>query len=123
MSDRAQGELPAVLLALPGLMAAWLATRFTGEGLRRTSLATITGVFVAGSIAVASVALALAKIAHADVTGTWQLVWIEWSHPMWSILMVVSAAAAIDLTARTAARVMGFAFRSRATERWFRVSL
>ena len=120
----AQSGLPTVLLALPGLMATWLATQFVGDKLKHTSLATVWGVICAGIIAIASVSLALAKIADANATGTWRIpLGPEWGHPGWSILMVSSALLAIDLCARTASRSIAYTLRANAVERWHRMSV
>jgi hypothetical protein len=101
-SSKAAGissDVPALLLALPGIVTGWLGTQFTGERLRATSLSTLSGLVLTGIIAIVSTATALAK-ATEDTLGShfWA------AHPLWLALMAVSGVLAVDLVVRGAVR-------------------
>lgn len=92
-------DVPALLLALPGLVTGWLGAQFSGERLRSTSLATLVGVVLSGFIAIVSTAVALAKSTE-DTIGSFHGI----AHPIWLILMIGSASLAADLLLRGAVR-------------------
>ncbi len=96
-------DVPALLLALPGLAAAWLGSQFTGERLRSTSLSTVVGIFVLGALAVASTAAAVVRGAGSLIGAHFGV-----AHPAWMVLMVASAVLALDLSVRTVTRIKRF---------------
>lgn len=99
-------DLPAVLLAIPGLLAGWLASQFTSEKLRQTSLATVEGTLACGVVALgASLAavLALKGLSPGPRMGA--------EHPIWTGLMLISAAVAADLAWKYWRRAAGFVRR------------
>lgn len=99
-------ELPAILLALPGLLAGWLAAQFSSERLRQTSFATVGGIVSLGLLAIATTTIALAKSARDALQPGFGA-----DHPVWAGLMLISAGLAVDLTARFCARTWTFAQR------------
>jgi hypothetical protein len=100
------GDVPALLLAVPGLAAAWLGSQFTGQRLRATSLATIVGVLVCGAIAILSTAAAVSRTAGTVVGSGLGI-----EHPVWVLFMLSSWVLAFDLTVRTFARSWRFTYR------------
>lgn len=106
MSGDRQSDLPALLLALPGLLAGWLATQFTSDRLRQTSLATMVGIGLSGLLAIVTTSIALAKSARAPFEPGFGI-----EHPAWAILMVLSGGLAFDLVLRYVSRARAFARR------------
>lgn len=94
-ADNVTADLPALLLAAPGLVVGWVGVQITGERLRSTSLATIFGLILCGLIAIFSTALALFKATGAGFPGRPHI-----DHPYWLALMLISAVVAIDLFLR-----------------------
>lgn len=99
-------DVPALLLALPGLAAGWLGAQFTGERLRSTSLATVIGTLLAGLLAIVSTAGAVAKAAGGISDG-----WFSIAHPAWLGVMLASLILVSDLTLRLIVRSVRFARR------------
>jgi len=99
-------DVPALLLALPGVAAAWLGAQFTSEKLRSTSIATVLGLLFAGLIALGSTAGAVAKDA-----GGFLGAGLRVEHPAWLIIMLASLALATDLSVRVVVRCFRFASR------------
>lgn len=108
-------DLPAVLLALPGILAGWLAAQFTSDRLRVTSLATVNGIIGCAVLAVASTTIAVSKSAG-DTFGPSRLLFGKLgprvSHPTWALLMLLSGWLAVDLLLfRYVPRAIAFARR------------
>jgi hypothetical protein len=99
-------DVPALLLALPGIAAAWLGAQFTSEKLRATSIATVLGLLFAGILAIGSTAGAVAKDAGGFLGAGLQV-----EHPAWLIIMLASLALATDLSVRVIVRCFRFASR------------
>lgn len=99
-------DVPALLLALPGVAAAWLGAQFTSERLRATSIATVMGVFVCGALAIGSTVGAVSR-SGGSLIGSH----IGLEHPYWVLLMLLSALLSADLLARSAARGYRYARR------------
>lgn len=99
-------DVVAILLALPGVVVAWLSAQFSGERFRSTSIATVVGLLGCAVIAVGSTAGAVVKTAG-GVFGAG----IGTEHPVWLMVMVLSAVLAMDLTARVVARSLRFGAR------------
>jgi hypothetical protein len=87
-------DLPALLLAVPGLVVGWLGSQITGERMRVTSMATMLGLISCGLLAIFSTSIALSKASGDAFDETWV------SHPLWLILMIVSAVLTTDLFLR-----------------------
>lgn len=88
-------DLPALLLAAPGVVAGWLGTQISAERLRSTSMATMVGLIVCGLIAIGSTGLALLKTSGGSFAS-----WLHVEHPTWVAFMLVSAVLCVDLTLR-----------------------
>jgi hypothetical protein len=102
----ASGELPALLLAVPGIVVGFLGAQFTGDKLRTTSMATMWGLISCGLIAIGSTTAALAK-SSGDAFGAW----LHVDHPIWLGFMIVSAVLAGDLFLRNWLRSRRFSKR------------
>jgi hypothetical protein len=88
-------DLPALLLAAPGLVVGWVGVQLSSERLRSTSMATMFGLILCGLIAIFSTAAALFKAGGGAFGG-----WIHVDHPWWLGLMLLSAAVFADLFLR-----------------------
>jgi hypothetical protein len=88
-------DLPALLLAAPGLVVGWVGVQLSGERLRSTSMATMFGLILCGLLAIFSTAAALLKASGATFGG-----WIHVDHPWWLGLMLLSLVVFADLFLR-----------------------
>jgi len=94
-TDNLTADLPALLLAAPGLVVGWVGVQITGDRVRSTSLATMFGLLLCGLIAVFSTALALFKATGAGFPARPHI-----DHPYWLSLMLISAVVFVDLFLR-----------------------
>lgn len=99
-------NLPALLLALPGVVVGFLGAQFTGEKLRSTSMATMWGMVLCGLIAIGTTAVALAKTSGSAIGEA-----LHADHPIWLGFMVVSLVLAGDLFLRNWIRSRRFSRR------------
>lgn len=99
-------DLPALLLALPGLVTGWLGAQFSGERLRSVSIATLFGILGTGFLAIASTGVALSKSQGDAIEGFFGIV-----HPVWLTLMALSLVLVIDLLCRGALRTRRYVRR------------
>jgi hypothetical protein len=97
-------DVATILLALPALLAGWVAARFAREQIQWTSLAPILGMMLTGVIAIVSTALALWESSGHDLNDA---VWVV-EHPAWAALMVVSALLTVDMLVRVTTRSLRF---------------
>jgi hypothetical protein len=97
-------EVATLLLALPALLAGWVATRFSRDQMQWTSLAPLLGMVITGVLSITSTALALWKSSgHSLHDGFW-----VFAHPAWGALMVSSAVLTVDMLVRAFARSLRF---------------
>lgn len=99
-------ELPALLLALPGVVVGLLGAQFTGEKLRTTSMATMWGLIICGLLAIGSTAVALSKSSGDTFGASFHV-----DHPIWLAFMLVSAVLTGDLVFRNWVRSRRFSKR------------
>lgn len=92
-------DLPALLLALPGLVAGWLGAQVTTERLRSCSISTLSALLATGVLAIGSTGTALSK-SEGDTIGSVFGI----AHPVWLALMVLSLGLTLDLAARISLR-------------------
>jgi hypothetical protein len=84
------GDVAPLLVAVPGLIAAWLASQLTPTRLQRTPLATVAGIACTGAIALLATVVALFSGRGSEI-GDLTLGDLTIAHPFWLGLVVFSA--------------------------------